>query len=115
MGETSRTIRSQVQSARLWAAAFTAGDTLSSATAVGLEEAERDASAAASGFESYEPPNGLLALRARFVGLASEATDALANLRIAAQREEWRRVGELAKPLDALAVRLTRFERRARP
>jgi hypothetical protein len=115
MGETTRTVRSQVQSARLWAAAFTAGDSLSAPTAVALEEADQDASAAASQFESYEPPDGVIALRARFVSLASEATGALADLRIAAQREEWRRLGVLAEPLDALAVRLARFERRARP
>lgn len=115
MADATRTLRSQVQSARIWAATFEDGDATSAATAVGFEEAERDASSAASQFEAYDPARRDLRLRSRFVALAADATGALADLRIAAELEDWERVPEVAGRLDKLAASLERFERRARP
>lgn len=115
MGETTRTLRSQVQSARIWADTFDAGDATAAATAVGLEEAELDASAAASQFESHEPPAGELRSRTRFVSLASDTTGVLADLRIASQLKQWKRLPRIAARLEEVATRLDRFEHRVRP
>ena len=43
MAEVTRTLRSQVQSARIWAQTFDDGNAMRAATTVGLEEADSDA------------------------------------------------------------------------
>ncbi len=112
---STETIRSQVQIARIWVETFEDGESTGAAALVGLEEAERDASSAANEFEGFEPPAGLVDLRAGFSSLAAETTDRLGSLRIAAQQEEWERLDELAAPLPDLAERLKRFEEAAEP
>lgn len=114
LGSAAESVRSQVESARIWSEAFLAGDATTPATLVGFEEAERDSEAAASQLESYEPPQGLLGLRSRFSSLTSEASAAIGELRIAAQLEEWDRIAELAEPLPDLSARLDRLEEKAR-
>lgn len=88
---TAATIHSQVQLARVWVESREDGETTGAATLVGLEEVEGDALSAAAAFGGHEPPSGLLGLRSELDSLASDATDALAALRIAAQQEEWMR------------------------
>ena len=112
---TAETLRSQIQSDRLWIETLRTGDATHTASLVGFAEAEQDAAAAASQFESYEPPSGTLELRATLSQLSTDVTDALAAIRIAAEQERWDRLGELAGPLPQLAARLQAFEERAEP
>lgn len=112
---TAETLVSQLETARLWAQGEEEGKALRTTVLVGFEEAEEDAGAAASQFESYEPPDGVAGLREELTGLAAEATEALAALRIAAQQERWEDVPELARPLPELSEKLSALEERAEP
>jgi hypothetical protein len=112
---TTEGIRSQVQSARIVVETFVDGELPNPATLVMLEEAERDTGAAASTFEGFEPPAGLEMQRSQFTRLAGRASDALADLRIAAQQEDWAALERLAQPLSALATRLQEFEEGVEP
>jgi hypothetical protein len=112
---TTGTLRSQVQTARIWLRTLARDDTLRTSAGVGLREADEDASAAAASFEGYDPPRGTDALRARLSTLAEETTTVLGDLRIAAQRDEWDRLDEIGQPLPALAGRLDALARRAQP
>lgn len=112
---TAEALVSQVETARLWARAEEEGKALRATVLVGFEETEEDAESAASRFESYEPPDGVAALREELTDLATEATEALAALRIAAQQERWADVPELSRPLPELSERLTALEERAEP
>ncbi len=112
---TMETIHSQVQLARIWVETEQDGESTKPAVLVGLQEVERDAAGAASRFEGHEPPSQLLGLRAEFTSLTTEVSDALSALRVAAQQEEWERLGELSEPLPELADRLKRFQERAEP
>ena len=109
------TVRSQVQVARIWVETLEDGEATRAAVAVGLRQVEADALSAADEFESFEPPSGLLELRDRYAALSADATDALAALRIAAQEEAWERLGELARPLPAIAEDLELLEEEAEP
>jgi hypothetical protein len=111
----AETIQSQVQLARIWIGALEDDESTRAATLVGLEETERDAIDAAASFERYEPPSELGGLRSEFSSLAASATDALGALRVAAQQEEWERLGVLSRPLPDLAQRLRQFEESAAP
>jgi hypothetical protein len=112
---TAESLRSQVETARIWADARIAGRATSAAALVGFEEADNAAIATAAKLEAYEPPDGGLPLRRRFVHLASSVTDALARLRIAAQMERWDELRALSEPLPRLSRELGRFEERAEP
>lgn len=107
---SAETVRSQVQVARIWVETLEDAESTHAAVAVGLRQAEADALSAANQFESYEPPSGLVELRDRYSALATEATDALAALRVAAQDEEWERLGELSRPLAPIAAELEGLE-----
>lgn len=106
---TAETLRSQVGTARISGDAVAAGDLPHAGALVLFEEAEEDASAAASGFESFEPPSGSDAVREEFVTLAGDVSEALAALRISAQQEDWERIPNLVDRLPSLARRLDRF------
>lgn len=112
---TAETLRSQVQTSRIWLRTLARDDTLRTSASVGLREAEEDASAAAASFERYDPPHGTDPLRARLSALAGETTTVLGDIRIAAHRDEWGRLDELGEPLPALADRLEALARRAQP
>jgi hypothetical protein len=112
---TAETLVSQLETARLWARTEEEGKALRTTVLVGFEETEEDAGAAASQFESYEPPGGVAALREDLTGLAGEATEVLTALRIAAQQERWEDLPELSRPLPELSERLSAFEQRAEP
>lgn len=112
---TAETLRSQVQTTRIWVESVEDGDTTHAAALIGFLEAEQDASAAASDFETYEPPTGTFGLRSSLSALSSEVTDALGAVRIAGQQEEWDALGRLARPLARLNTELARLEERAEP
>ena len=112
---TAETMRSQVQTVRIWVRTLAEGDATHAAAAVAFTEAEEDAAAAASQFESYEPPTGTLKLRSALTGLATDTTDTLASIRIAAEQERWGSLGRLTDPLPTLATELQHLEERAEP
>ncbi len=112
---TAETLRSQVQSTRIWLESVEDGDSTHAAALIGFLEAEQDASAVASDFEAYEPPTGTFGLRSSLSALSSDVTEALGALRIAGQQEEWAALGRLARPLARLNTELARFEERAEP
>jgi hypothetical protein len=112
---TAEALVSQVETARLWTESESEGRALPPTALVGFEEAEEDAEAAASQFESYEPPDRVARLREELVTLSGETTEALARLRIAAQQERWEDVPELSRPLPELSDKLSAFEERAEP
>lgn len=112
---TAETLVSQLETARLWAESEEEGKALRTTVLVGFEETEEDAEAAATRFEGYEPPDGVGNLREELTNLATEATEALAALRIAAQQERWEDVRELSRPLPGLSERLGALEERAEP
>ncbi|HEX5984485.1 MAG TPA: hypothetical protein VFY69_09795 [Solirubrobacterales bacterium] len=112
---TAETLVSQLETARLWAQSEEEGKALRTSVLVGFEETEEDAEAAASAFESYEPPDGVADLREELTSLAAEATEALAALRIAAQQERWEDVPELSRPLPELSEKLSALEEGAEP
>jgi hypothetical protein len=112
---TTEALGSQVQTALLWAETRDDDKALAPATLVAFEEAEVDAATAASSFEGFTPPSGGERWRTRFVALAAEVDDALARLRIAADRGRWEEMPALSEPLPRLARELARFEERAEP
>lgn len=115
VAQTSETVRSQLQTARIWAETHADGKATDAAALVGLEEAERDAHSAVGEFEAYEPPSAMLELRSGLLRVASGATERLGAMRIAGQLEDWSRVAKLAAALPSLAEELDRLEERARP
>jgi hypothetical protein len=111
--ETAQALRSHVQSTRIWVRTLQRGGTLRSSATVAFREAEEDATKVASGFASYQPPPGTDGLRSAMIALASDVEDALAAVRIAAQREQWSSVPEAAAPLADLSGRLRGLVERA--
>ena len=111
---TTETLRSQVQTARIWLRALADDKSTRPAATVGFREAEEDAHKAASAFERYDPPTGTDALRARVTSLAGEVTDCLAQVRIAAHRGEWRQLQQRRDPLAELSRRLEGLKQEAR-
>jgi hypothetical protein len=112
---TAEVLRSQVQTARIWLRTLARGDALRTSARVGLRESEEDASAAAEGFQRFDPPVGTDAVRAGLSELSSQTTARLADIRIAADRGQWARLPQLGGRLPALADRLRRFAQRAQP
>ena len=75
-----------------------------------LVEAEEDAGSAQGIFDGIQPPDDRAdELRARLDDLLSEATDTLADLRIAAWRGRFAELPELARPLPEVAAKLDAF------
>jgi hypothetical protein len=107
--ESAQTLRSQVQTAKIWAQAVADGKALGRSAAVGLDDNEKQAQAAASRFSAYDPPRGTDDVRSEFTSLASAVTDELARLRIAAQRGDWDEVRRAPPRLDRLAAQLGKF------
>ncbi len=113
-GQRLETIRSQVQSSRIWLESLDDEEATRSATLVGLREAERDSSESQSDFQEQEAPDGTARLRARFGDVASRAVDALRALRVAAEQERWDELPRLAEPLPRIAADLERLEQEVR-
>lgn len=111
---TVETLRSQVQTTRIWLRALADDESTRHAAKVGFREAEEDAHKAASAFERYDPPTGTDALRTRLTSLAGEVTDSLGRIRIAAHRGEWRQLQQRRGPLAELSRRLEALKQDAR-
>lgn len=112
--KTTETLRSQVQTTRIWLRTIADDRSTRSAASVGFREAEDDASRAASTFENHNPPHGTDSLRRQVSALAGDVTDALAQVRIAAHRGQWRELPDRGAALAELSKRLDELKRRAR-
>ena len=99
-------LRSQTQTARLWAAAVNRDVTTRQAASVALQEGENAAIATAGRFAGWDPPAGADGVRDTVTGLGEEVVAALGGLRIAAHRGRWADLDDLAAPLPDLADRL---------
>jgi hypothetical protein len=109
-GQTAATVASAAQTALL------ATDAARGAKAYGryltqvLAEAEDDAGAAQGTFDAIQPPDRRAdELRGRLDELLTQATGALADLRIAARRGRFAELTELARPLEKVAGELDDF------
>lgn len=111
---TAETLRSHVETSRIWARSVADGKVTRPAALIGFLETERDASEAASDFEAFEPPDGAFGLRSSLTSLSTDVTEALGALRIAAEQERWTDVPKLARPLARLSAELGRLQERAR-
>ena len=109
-GQTAQVAASAVQTALL------AVDAASDDKAYGryltqvLVEAEEDAGSAQGTFDGIQPPDDRAdELRSRLDDLLGQATEILADLRIAARRGRFAELPELARPLPELAAKLDEF------
>jgi hypothetical protein len=109
--QTVEYLHSQVQTARLWAGAVARGDATHQAAVVALDEAESDAGATADRFAGWDPPSGADGIRDTVTSAGDEVTEALARLRIAAHRDQWSGLPQLAGTLPDLAQRLDDLRR----
>ena len=100
-GATAAAVASAVETARLAVNAGSQDKAFGRYLAQVLAEAEEDADAAQGTFDAIQPPDGHAdELRDQLDGLLGQATDTLAELRIAARRGD---TAELAGPAAALA------------
>lgn len=113
--KSAESMISHLETARLWAQGIADDEVTEQSASIGIEEAETDASSTASSFESVQPPEGQTELRAAYTTLASDATDLLGRLRIAARRGEWGRVPDERDDLQDVTRRFEDFVLRARP
>ena len=109
-GATAETVASAVETARLAVQAAQDGDAYGRYLTQVLAEAEEDADAAQGTFEGIQPPDRRAdELRDRLDGLLGQATDTLAELRIAARRGHTAELAGPAAPLEELAGKLHAF------
>jgi hypothetical protein len=103
--DTAGFLHSQLETARLWVEERPT-QVFDSSLVVAIEESETDANTTLSRFAGYDPPSGQEDLRTRLTTLGEQATTLLAEMRIAAHREDWDRLEELrgkaAKPSTEL-------------
>lgn len=109
-GQTAEVVASAVQTALLAVDAAEDGKAYGRYLTQVLVEAEEDAGAAQGTFDGIQPPDDRAdELRARLDELLGDATDALADLRIAARRGRFAELPELARPLPEVAAKLDEF------
>ena|SRR5829696_261484 len=109
-GQTAEVVASAVQTALLAVDAAMDGKAYGRYLTQVLVEAEEDAGAAQGTFDGIQPPDDRAdELRARLDELLGDATDALADLRIAARRGRFAELPELARPLPEVAAKLDEF------
>lgn len=106
--QTVEYLRSQVQTARLWAGAVARGDATHQAVRVSLIEAEADATATTNRFAGWTPPAGG-GVRDAVLALAQRVVEALAQLRIVAEQDRWPELSAAMQPLSDLATQLERL------
>ncbi len=111
--KTAESLRSQVQTTRIWLSSLADDESTRPAASVAFREAEEDADKAAATFARYDPPVGTDALRSRLTSLATEVTDALAQVRIAAHRGRWEKLPERRGSLAKLSKRLDDLRKEA--
>ncbi len=107
--ETVESLRSDVETARLWTEQIAKGRVTRGAASIAFEEASSGAQSTASQFEAWIPPAGMGDLRTSVSDAASSVTDTLGRLHVAAERDEWRVVPSMRRDLAALASTLTRL------
>ena len=109
-GATAETVASAVETARLAAQAARDGDAYGRYLTQLLADAEKDADAAQGTFEGIQPPDRRAdQLRDQLDELLGQATDTLADRRIAARRGRFTELAEPAAPLAGLAEELHAF------
>jgi hypothetical protein len=112
-GATAETVASAVETARLAVQAGSQDQASGRYLAQVLAEAEEDAGAAEGTFDAIQPPDRRAdELRDHLDELLSQATDTLAELRIAARRGHTSELAEQAAPLAGLADQLHAFAER---
>ncbi len=109
---TAETLRSQLETTELWVRELERDRVTQQAAAVGVREAEADAVAAASEFGAWDPRGDTRFVRSRLMSLVSEATEALSEIRVAAEDGRWEALPRLARPLPRLSARFDSFARR---
>ena len=109
-GQTAKVVASAVQTATLAVNAAEGGRAYGRYLTQVLIEAEEDAGAAQGTFDAIQPPDGRAdELRDHLDELLGQATDTLADLRIAARRGRFAELADLAEPLPKLAEELDAF------
>ena len=109
-GATAETVASAVETARLAVQAGSQDKAFGRYLAQVLADASKDADAAQGTFNAIQPPDGRAdELRDHLDELLGQATDTLAELRIAARRGQTAGLAEPAAPLAGLADRLHQF------
>ena len=109
-GTTAETVASAVETARLAVQAGSQDKAFGRYLAQVLADASEDADAAQGTFDAIQPPDGRAdELRDHLDELLGQATDTLAELRIAARRGQTAELAEPATPLAGLADRLHQF------
>jgi hypothetical protein len=109
-GATAETVASAVETARLAVQAGRQDKAFGRYLAQVLADASEDADAAQGTFDAIQPPDGRAdELRDHLDELLGQATDTLAELRIAARRGQTAELAEPATPLAGLADRLHQF------
>ena len=109
-GQTAEVAASAVQTAVLAAEAARGGKAPGRYLTQLLVEAEETASSAQGTFDAIQPPDRRAdELRGRLDDLLTQATDTLAELRIAARRGHTAELAEPAAPLEELAGKLHAF------
>ena len=109
-GQTAEVVASAVQTALLAVDAAKDDKAYGRYLTQVLVEAEEDAGSAQGTFDAIQPPDQRAdELRASLDDLLSDATDTLADLRIAARRGRLAELPELAKPLPEVAAKLDEF------
>jgi len=109
-GQTAETAASAVQTALLAVDAAKGSKAFGRYLTQVLVQAEEDADAAQGTFDGIQPPDRRAdELRGRLDDLLTQATDTLAELRIAARRGHTAELAEPAAPLEELAGKLHAF------
>jgi hypothetical protein len=109
-GRTAEVVASAVETARLAVDAAEGGKAYGRYLSQLLVEAEEEAGAAQGTFDAIQPPDQRAdELRGHLDELLAEATDTLAELRIAARRGRLAELAELAGPLAEVADQLHAF------
>jgi hypothetical protein len=108
--ETAKTVVSAVETARLAARAAARGQATGQYLSIVLGEAEDEAGAAASAFDSIQPPSKRSEnLHGRLSEVVTAAIDVLRELRIAARRSQIAALQPIAEKLAGPAASLHRF------
>jgi hypothetical protein len=109
-GRTAAAVASAVQTALLATDASRGDKAYGRYLTQVLVEAEEDAGSAQGTFDGIQPPDQRAdELRSQLDDLLGQATDTLANLRIAARRGRFAELPTLARPLPRVAARLDDF------
>ena len=109
-GQTAEVVASAVQTALLAVDAAKDDKAYGRYLTQVLVEAEEDAGSAQGTFDGIQPPDDRAdELRSHLDDLVSQATEILADLRIAARRGRFAELPELARPLPGVAGELDDF------